>query len=85
MLFLKIQYSQIEYQTHIPHFSSQRSQITNCNSTLFDLYRSGPKVITFLCSNEHEISTAYKSKVEGKDQESLQSSTTPDPGHHMGN
>ena len=26
----------------------------------------------------------YKSKEEGKDQESIQSSTTPDPGHHMG-
>ena len=24
-------------------------------------------------------------KKEGKDQESIQSSTTPDPGHHMGN
>ena len=27
---------------------------------------------------------AYKSKEEGKDQESIQSSATPDPGHHMG-
>ena len=26
-----------------------------------------------------------KSKEEGKDHESIQSSTTPDPGHHMGN
>ena len=25
-----------------------------------------------------------KSKYEGKDQESIQSSATPDPGHHMG-
>ena len=25
-----------------------------------------------------------ESKEEGKDQESIQSSTTPDPGHHMG-
>ena len=25
-----------------------------------------------------------QSKEEGKDQESIQSSTTPDPGHHMG-
>ena len=25
-----------------------------------------------------------KSKEVGKDQESIQSSTTPDPGHHMG-
>ena len=25
------------------------------------------------------------SKEEGKGQESIQSSTTPDPGHHMGN
>ena len=24
-----------------------------------------------------------RSKEEGKDQESIQSSTTPDPGHHM--
>ena len=28
--------------------------------------------------------THCKSKEEGKDQESIQSSTTPDPGHHMG-
>ena len=26
----------------------------------------------------------HHSKEEGKDQESIQSSTTPDPGHHMG-
>ena len=26
----------------------------------------------------------YKSKKEGKDQELIQSSTTPDPGHHKG-
>ena len=26
----------------------------------------------------------YKSKEEGEDQESMQSSTTPDPGHYMG-
>ena len=36
------------------------------------------------------ISTVYKSirkslsKEEGKNQESIQWSTTPDPGHHMG-
>ena len=28
--------------------------------------------------------TGYKSKEESKDQESIQSSTTPNPGHHMG-
>ena len=27
---------------------------------------------------------AFKNKEEGRDQESIQSSTTPDPGHHMG-
>ena len=26
----------------------------------------------------------FKSREEGKDQESIQSSTTPDPGYHMG-
>ena len=26
----------------------------------------------------------YKSKKEAKDQKLIQSSTTPDPGHHMG-
>ena len=26
----------------------------------------------------------FKSKEEGKDQKSIQSSTTPDPEHHMG-
>ena len=26
----------------------------------------------------------HKSKKDGKDQESIQSSTTPDPGYHMG-
>ena len=29
-------------------------------------------------------SCAHKSKEEGKVQESIQSSTTPDPEHHMG-
>ena len=28
--------------------------------------------------------TVCRSKKEGKDQESIQSSTTPDPGNHMG-
>ena len=26
----------------------------------------------------------HRSKEKGKDQESIQSSTTPDPGHHLG-
>ena len=30
------------------------------------------------------ISQDAKKSKEGKDQESIQSSTTPDPGHHMG-
>ena len=30
------------------------------------------------------IKMLYKSKKDGKDQESIQSSTTPDPGYHMG-
>ena len=29
-------------------------------------------------------SVSNKSKKEGKDQESIQSSTTPEQGHHMG-
>ena len=33
-----------------------------------------------LCVRMHKV----KSKEEGKDQESIQSNTTPDPGHHMG-
>ena len=34
---------------------------------------------------ELAISTShFHSKEEGKDQESIQSSTTPDPRHHMG-
>ena len=31
------------------------------------------------------LSSVYKSKKEGKDQETIQSSSTPDPGYHMGN
>ena len=30
------------------------------------------------------IVAGTESKEEGNDQESIQSSTTPDPGHHMG-
>ena len=30
-----------------------------------------------------QISSFHKSKEEGKDQEPIQSNTTPDPGHHM--
>ena len=29
------------------------------------------------------LETTYESKEEGKDQESIQLSTTPDPGHHI--
>ena len=32
----------------------------------------------------YKIAILKKSKEEGKDQESIQSNTTPDPGHHMG-
>ena len=42
-------------------------------------------------SNEIEIisqnvpnNALYQSEEEGKDQESIQSSTTPEPGHRMG-
>ena len=31
-----------------------------------------------------EVVLYFKSKEEGKDQESIQSNSTPDPGHHMG-
>ena len=31
-----------------------------------------------------QICDKYQSKEEGKDQESIQSRTRPDPGHHMG-
>ena len=31
-----------------------------------------------------QVTTNYKSKYEGKDQKSVQSSTTPNQGHHMG-
>ena len=34
--------------------------------------------------NKPSILLEKKSKEEGKDQESIQSSTTPDPGHHTG-
>ena len=33
---------------------------------------------------EKSINHRIESKEEGKDQELIQSSTTPDPGHHMG-
>ena len=32
----------------------------------------------------HTYDVVKKRKEEGKDQESIQSNTTPDPGHHMG-
>ena len=32
----------------------------------------------------HLCYRCYKRKREGKDQESIQSGTTPDPGHHLG-
>ena len=36
-----------------------------------------------VCKKEKEVSID-KNKKGGKDQESIQSSTTPDPGYHMG-
>ena len=36
------------------------------------------------CSISISLFGSHQSKVEGKDQESIQSSTTPDPGQHMG-
>ena len=30
------------------------------------------------------LEASYQSKKDGKDQETIQSSTTPDPGYHMG-
>ena len=33
--------------------------------------------------NKFTLEPLLKLKEEGKDQESMQSSTTPDPGHHM--
>ena len=32
----------------------------------------------------HHVSQLKKERKEGKDQESIQSSTTPDPRHHLG-
>ena len=40
-------------------------------------------VITESYTQRHFINS-YESKKGGKDQESKQSSTTPDPGYHMG-
>ena len=37
-----------------------------------------------LCQVNKPVSFGYQSEEEGKDQESIQSNTTPDPGHHMG-
>ena len=34
--------------------------------------------------NRNKYGLFVKSKEEGQDQESIQSSITPDPGHHMG-
>ena len=63
-------------------------------NALITRVRSGPSqfAITTSVRNEFILSKAYalnpdrliNSKKEGKDQESIQSSTTPDPGHHMG-
>ena len=41
------------------------------------------RAATFRCSLLGS-SLTNKSKKHGKDQESIQSSTTPDPGYHMG-
>ena len=37
-----------------------------------------------LCSTSCQLQYPTKDKKESKYQESIQSSTTPDPGHHMG-
>ena len=37
-----------------------------------------------IASNFRTVLWSYKSKKGGKDQESIQSSTTPDPGYYMG-
>ena len=38
----------------------------------------------FTHPNENRTKTIYSKSKVGKDQESIQPSTTPDPGHHMG-
>ena len=43
----------------------------------------GLKKISALAGNPNQI-ISVQSKSKGKDKESIQSSTTPDPGHHMG-
>ena len=42
---------------------------------------------TSMCNNDITVSKAlylFQSKKDGKDQETIQSSITPDPGYHMG-
>ena len=36
------------------------------------------------CKYCQTLCRSISSKTEGKDQESMKSNTTPDPGHHMG-
>ena len=41
--------------------------------------------LPMITGSDSKILADIKSKEECKDQESIQSSTTPDTGHHMGN
>ena len=38
----------------------------------------------FDLTRKRRLNLVYKSKKAGKDQETIQSSTTPNPGYHMG-
>ena len=42
-------------------------------------------VLLIFLSSLGKQQNAQRSKEEGIDQESIQSDTTPDPGHHIGN
>ena len=55
---------------------SQAEMLNKLNGMLTDL---GKLVVICLSL----VVMSNKSKKEGKDQESIQSSTTPDPGHHL--
>ena len=57
---------------------------TFCNMCKL-VWHSKSKSVVSCCCNVYNIyiQSLSHSKEEGKNQESIQSSTTPDPGHHM--
>ena len=58
-----------------------------CQETLFFVLRGSWTLCPHISGSAYGmavVGTSSQSKKDGKDQEAIQSSNTPDPGHHMG-